>query len=826
MGDLGQYRSKRDLDRTPEPSGGRPTATGRAFVVQKHAARRLHFDFRLEHAGVLLSWAVTRGPSPDPGEKRLAVRTEDHPMGYRNFEGVVPEGYGKGTVMLWDHGEWEPLHDPAEGLAQGKLHFRLHGARMSGGWTLVRMRGRRAGDAGRENWLLIKERDDVAADDPDALTAAHDTSVTTGRSMAEITADAPARHRAGPPPKAPRAARSRRDVPPKGQALARPGFRAPMLARLVDAAPEGDDWLIEPKHDGYRCQIAIGKGGVRCFSRSGQDWTDRFTGIAEAAATLPCRAALLDAEVVAADEESFSALQQALTEGAPLAAYVFDLLSLDGKDLAQQPLRQRRAALEALFEDQPRKAALRLSPALEGSGAKVHAAMCRAGGEGIIAKRLSSPWRTGRGSDWLKVKCAREAEFVVGGISASSKAGRPFASLLLGVYEGGQLRYRGRVGSGFAEADYARISRHARQRDTPPFAEVPPEARRGAVWLQPDLVAQIRFAELTAEGAVRHAVFLGLREDKPAREVADETAAPGDSAMSKDEKVAGIRITSPDRLVFPAERITKRMLAEYYADAGPALLVHARDRPLSLIRCPDGIAGECFFQKHGRGSIPDAVPRFTRDGEEWLYLNGVEAMVAAVQMGTIEFHLQGVRRDRPDRPDRLVFDLDPDEGLPFARVREGAVRLRDLLAGLGLDSAPMVTGGKGVHVILRLRRIAPLAAVSAFARTVATLVADRAPEGFTANMSKARRKGRIFIDWQRNGSGATAVAPWSVRARPGAPVAVPVAWDELARLERADGFSLTEARARLDAPDPVAALSAGSLNAAVLDGLEREVHGG
>ncbi len=812
-GDLDRYRAKRDLDRTPEPAGGRPTKSGRAFVVQKHAARRLHFDFRLEHKGVLLSWAVTRGPSLDPGEKRLAVRTEDHPMEYRKFEGVIPEGYGKGTVMLWDQGEWEPLHDPDEGLRKGKLHFRLHGDRLNGGWTLVRMRGQRAGDAGRENWLMIKEDDATASPDADLLTETHVTSVTTGRSMEEITGNAPARRR---PQR-------------KGTIPERPEFREPMLARLVGEVPEGADWLIEPKHDGYRCQIAIGKGGVRCYSRSGQDWTDRFAPIARAAADLPCRAALLDAEVVAEGKEDFSGLQAALTNGAPLAAYVFDVLSLDGQELAAEPLSDRRRVLEALFKGLPPRGTLRLSPAMEGNGPVVLEAICRANGEGVIAKRLGSSWRAGRGGDWVKVKCICEAEFVIGGISRSSKTGRGFASLLIGSFEDGQFEYRGRVGTGFVQEDFERIESRLRRIDKPAFVKLPPEAKRGAIWVQPEVVVQVRYAELTTDRMVRHGVFLGLREDKPAAEVAVEVPAPKEEKMNavpasegdKMDMVAGVRISSPTRLVFPDQGITKRGLAEYYAEAATAMLVHARNRPLSLVRCPDGIAGECFFQKHGRGSMPDTVPRFRHEGSDWLYLNGAAAIVAAVQMGAIEFHIQGVCRDRPDRPDRVVFDLDPDEGLPFAEVRQAALDLRDLLAQLGLESRPMVTGGKGVHVILRLRRQAALQAVSTFARTIATLLAESDPDRFTANMSKARRKGRIFIDWQRNGSGATAVAPWSVRARPGAPVAVPVNWDELAELDRANAFDIKVARARLRQDDPLAGMPVGGLGTATLDRLEK-----
>ncbi|MBM9595583.1 DNA ligase D [Roseitranquillus sediminis] len=797
---LKDYEAKRDFDATPEPRGGTSTASGRSFCVQKHDATRLHYDLRLEHEGVLLSWAVTKGPSTDPSQKRLAVRTEDHPIDYGGFEGVIPEGYGAGTVMLWDRGEWEPLHDVDDGLRQGKLHFRIHGARMRGGWALVRMRGARKGDAKRENWLLVKEADDLATDEPDGLIGEHTTSIATGRDLEEIAADAPAR------------------APERG---ARPKFRDPMLATASDDIPEGDAWWFEPKLDGYRCQIAVGKGGVRCYSRNGLDWTDRFHDVAQAAEGLTCRRALIDAEIVARDDESFSGLQTALKEGRSLVAYAFDLLHLDGTELSSRPLTERRERLETLLEPLPPRGPLRLSPMIEGHGPALFEAVCAAGGEGVIAKRIDGKWRSGRGTAWRKIKCTRRAEFIVAGWMPSDKKGRPFASLVLATREGGELTYRGRVGGGFGAPAFEELAplleRHARKGS--PFGRAPADAR-GARWVEPKLVVEVRYAELTSEGIIRHGVYEGLREDKAADEVSAHDVGVAPPEEPKQREVLGIRISSADRQVFPNAGLTKGGLADYYAATAERLLAHGQDRPLSLIRCPDGVSRSCFFQKHGGKGFPAAMTTFRSEGEDWLYLGGAQALISAVQMGSVEFHIRGVRRDRLDRPDRVVFDLDPDEGLTFDAVREAAAELRALLSDIGLKPGLMTTGGKGLHVVLALRRTTDVETISAFARTVATHMAGRWPDRFTAKMTKSTRKGRIFVDWQRNTRGATAICPWSVRARPGAPVAMPLDWDELPDLPGGNAFNVAAALERLDRPDPLAAIATGTLSNAVLRRLE------
>lgn len=815
MRSLDAYEKKRDFDITPEPRAELVDAGGDrlSFVVQKHDASRLHYDFRLEWAGVLLSWAVTKGPSADPSQKRLAVRTEDHPVSYGDFEGTIPKDeYGGGTVMLWDNGWWEPLHDPEEGLKAGKLHFRLHGARMKGGWALVRMRGKKSEK--RENWLLIKERDDFAGRSADALINKHRTSVTTGRAMRAIASDKPA------------ATPAKHDKP-------LPRFHKVQLATLRDAPPEGAGWQHEAKFDGYRCVIAVGKGGVRLFSRNGKDWSDRFGTLCEPAAALECGSALIDGEVIAgAGGGDFSTLQKALKTGDALTCYLFDILALDGKDLTGKPLSERRKALEGLMEGQPPRGPLRLSPVIEGDGAAALAAMCEAGGEGIVSKRTDAPYRSGRSKSWIKSKCIRRAEFVVAGWSPSDKRGRPFSSLILGSYEKGSLVYRGRVGTGFDGDDMTALMAELKPlaRKTPPFDEDLPDEARDARWVTPRLVVEAEYTEFTSEGRIRHGVYKGLREDKEATTVSASAEAKSDSG--DDEKtVAGVRISSTSRTVYPDARLTKGDVAGHYARVGERMLEQTADRPVALLRCPDGISGDCFFQKHAGKGFPDGVkslPIEEKDGDtaDYMYVSGAEGILGAAQMGTLEFHVWGARRDRIERPERMVFDLDPDEGLAFDVVKAAAEEVREGLEACGLDAAPMVTGGKGVHVIVPLRRISEWETVKYFAKTFATVLSERYPDRYTATMSKAKRKGRVFIDWLRNERGATAIAPYSLRARPGAAVAVPVTWAELKDLDRPDGFHVDDMSARLKRPCPLQSATARGIGTEAVEALEDWSRGG
>ncbi len=797
---LQDYNARRDFRKTSEPRGEAAEARGEGqwFSIQKHAASSLHYDLRLEWDGVLLSWAIPKGPAPVPGEKRLAQRTEDHPLDYGDFEGTIPEGeYGGGTVMLWDRGTWTPRGDVAEMLEEGNLKMDVAGERMRGGWALIRFA--KGGDGA---WLLVKEKDDTAVDDAEALTGGYDTSVTTGRSMAEIAAGEAATQSGEAAPE-----RSRKA----------PEFRRPHLATLVEEAPGGEDWIHETKFDGYRALAAIGRGGVTMWTRNGKDWTEKFAGLNGAFDALPCDSALLDGEVMAAKirGSAFSSLQRALKQGGDLVFFVFDALEIDGEDLTGQTQDERRARLERLFGDVAADGPLRLSEQVVGRGAEVFAAACKDGAEGIVSKRRDAAYRSTRTKAWRKVKCTKRQEFVVGGYSPSDKD-RPFSSLLVGEHGPEGLRYRGRVGTGYREEDFDRLSTGFRERKTAPFVDVPAEVARDAVWVTPDTVIEVEFTEFTADGYVRHGAYQGIREDKAAERVSLETpAAAGEERggqQEEDDEVAGIEISSPDREVFPDSGCTKLDVARHYERAGERMVEIAGHRPLSLVRAPKGIGGETFFQKHATKGFPDAIGEIELEESggrtaTYMYATRPESFVAAAQMGTIEFHVWGSRIDRPERPDRMIFDLDPDTGLGWEEVRSAACDLRDRLADLGLASGALVTGGKGVHVWVPLRRDHDWDLVKTFSKTLAHVMAEAEPDRFTATMSKAKRKGRIFLDWLRNERGATAIAPYSLRAREGAPVAVPVTWDEFGTLGSANGFSMGAMKERLEEPCPYLALA-------------------
>ncbi|MCP3732070.1 DNA ligase D [Sphingomonas sp. MG17] len=785
---LDKYNSMRDFAKTAEPKGEIARGEGRKFIVQKHDATRLHWDFRIEVDGVLKSWAVTRGPSLDPAEKRLAVRTEDHPMSYASFEGTIPPGeYGGGTVMLWDEGEWAPVPGKsAKDLEKGHLHFVLQGERMRGEWLLIRLRPR--GKEKRENWLLRKIEDD-AAGATDALVETGLTSIRTGRTMQEIAE--------GVKPGKPAA---RRKTSPRPAMKAAPKFREPQLATLVDAVPSGNGWLHEMKYDGYRALIAVGKGGAKVFTRTGLDWTEKFAGIAKAAAGLAVGSALIDGEVVAFKDgkPDFSTLQEALSAGrGELSFFGFDLLEQDGEDLSKLPQLERKERLRAVLAGaDPR---LIFSEHVLGAGEKLFEAMCREGHEGIVSKRADAPYRGTRTKSWLKVKCTRRQEFVIIGWSASSAAGRGFRSLLLGLNEGGELRYAGKVGTGFdtatSHALRAKLDKLARK--SPPV-DVPREAARGAHWVTPKLVAEVAFAEFTAENVVRHASFLGLREDKPAEQVVVENAAKAPDAPESD-----VKISNRDRVIFPDSNVTKGDLADYYAAVAPILLPWVTHRPISLVRCPQGRAKHCFFQKHDAGSLGEHVKQVDikeKDGsvEPYLWVDDIDGVLTCVQMGTIEFHGWGSRVEDVEKADRVVFDLDPDEGLDFERVKSAAADLKRHLADLGLTSFAMLSGGKGVHVVVPLVPQAEWPAVKSFADRFARALAQAEPDRFTANLKKIDRKGKIFIDYLRNQRGSTAVLPYVARARPGAPVAVPVGWTELRDIATPQLFSVRDADALIE----------------------------
>jgi bifunctional non-homologous end joining protein LigD len=807
---LGVYRSKRQFDQTPEPRGHPARKSGRLYTIQKHAARRLHYDLRLELDGVLKSWAVTKGPSLDPADKRLAVRTEDHPVDYATFEGRIPQGnYGAGTVMLWDKGEWEPIGDPRAGLANGKLVFRLSGQRLTGRWALVRFRGRR--DPKRENWLLIKEKDERAVGGRPVIERAT-TSVASGRDIDAIAAAPDAmwesKRQASPTKRARHTDKRHTDN--------LPAFSAPALATLVDDLPEGPDWLFEVKFDGYRAIAAAHGDHVRIYTRSGNDWTDRYPAIARAIAALNLDRALLDGEVIAIDQDGrsdFGALQQALSEGrGALSYFVFDLLAFGGHDLRNQKLAARKERLRKLLASVPRSGPIAYTDHVTGDGREMFRTLCEKAFEGVIAKRVTAPYRPGRTAAWLKIKCHHQQEFVIVGWS-SSAADRPFASILLAQRVDGRLHYAGRVGSGFSGRTLSVLADRFRtlaRNDAPIQDTLPRHLTRGAHWLRPELVAEIAFAELTSDGIVRQGRFIGLREDKAAKAVRQERAVPVRSVVQQagnDTNVGDMRLTHPEKILYPAQKLTKRDVALYLQAASARMLPHLADRPLSLLRCPDGLAKQCFFQRHAGPGLPKAirrVPIVDKDGKqvEYLYIADKAGLLAAAQFDVLEFHIWGVHVDDVDRPDRIVFDLDPDPAVAFPTVREAADHVRTALDALGLVSFAMLTGGKGVHVVAPITRRHPWPIVKQFAKALAERFATDVPELYVATMSKARRTGRIFIDHFRNERTASAIAPYSPRARDGAAVAWPVTWQELTGVGSADDVSVTTASQRLAGRDP------------------------
>jgi len=795
--DIETYNRKRDFSKTAEPKGRKLKGKGDSFVVQKHDASRLHWDFRLELDGVLKSWAVPKGPSVDPDDKRLAVRTEDHPLDYGTFEGVIPKGeYGGGTVMLWDHGRWvpEPGKDPSKTIEEGHLHFELEGERMKGEWVMFRLKGR-PGDR-QEPWMLKKVSDEFAKpEEGDALVEEGVTSVTTGRTMAEIAAGGDVWHSSRKGQKKGRTKRKAGTAPPK--------FQKPQLATLVDAVPTGNDWIHEYKYDGYRLLLSTGGGTATAWTRNGKDWTDKFRSIVKAAADLPA-GCLIDGEAVALGDDGkpdFQLLQATLKGGdADLAFYAFDLLVDQGKDIRKLPNLERKERLAALLKA--------VSPPIiygdhvVGKGEALFDAICAEGGEGIISKKAGAPYRGERTKNWLKIKCIQRQEFVIIGWQASDKR-RGFRSLHLAAKEGRKLTYAGKVGTGFNTAMIQDLSERMKPLavDEPP-AEVPRAARRGSHWIEPQLVAEIAFTEFTSDGVLRHPSFIALREDKEANEVVREKSEHLPKSARKAEGPAaesfGIKISNRDRVIYPGDKLTKGDLVDYYAAIEALMLVDTARRPISLVRCPQGRAKQCFFQKHDNGSMGEhvkQVPVKEKDGsvEDYLYVEDARGILACVQMGTIEFHGWGSRVKPLEKPDRLVFDLDPDVGLDFGKVKKAAVRLQALLADLGLVTFPMLTGGKGIHIIAPLDASVTWPKVKDFAERFSRAVAEAEPELFTANIRKNQRKGRIFLDWLRNQRGATAVMPYSARAREGAPVAAPIAWQELDDYKGGNAFTIRDA---------------------------------
>lgn len=795
---LSEYNQKRNFERTLEPEGEtEDSEESLRFVIQHHMARKEHYDLRLEWGGVLLSWAVPRGPSYDTRDKRFAVRVEEHPLEYRNFEGTIPKGeYGGGVVMLWDEGFWEPQTNVEEGLREGQLKFVLKGRRLKGKWALIRWKTKDSEKS--DNWLLLKEKDQYVqtADGISEFT----TSIRTGRTMAEIQGG-------------------------EEEKITRNPFDSAdaQLAKLVNKVPEGEEWLYELKYDGFRI-VAFAEGNsVRLMTRNGNDYRKRFQDVASFVSDLAAgRAMVLDGEVAITDASGrtdFQALQNYMKNPkAKNPTYiVFDLLALDGVDLRERPLTERKEMLEALMENAPK--GLYYSRYVRGKGKESFAAAYEAGMEGIVGKKADSVYSGTRNGDWIKLKCDKRQEFVIGGYTISDKKVRGISSLLLGVYEGEDLIYAGRAGTGLSETDMEILEKKFEdlKRMEPPFKLAPkPRARERIIWLEPELAAEIKFAQWTKDNLLRQASFKGIRTDKDPkdirREKEDETQLlPSTKEEEKTVEVnanstiiEGIKITNPDKVIFDEPEITKADVARYYEKVSERMLPYVSYRILSVVRCPKGISQTCFFKKHpgadSKGVITIPVSS-GKETEDYFYIEDVHGLISEVQMGTVEFHTWGSGTGELEKPDIMVFDLDPDEGMDLGQVRQGVLDVKSILTELSLNSYLKTSGGKGYHVVVPLKPAVDWNTFHDFARLVAEVMEQKWPDRYTSNVRKAKRTGKIFIDWIRNGRGATSVAPYSLRARKGARVSMPISWDELDTVAP-DGINMAEALLRIGGNDP------------------------
>ncbi|MGO4334080.1 DNA ligase D [Labrys sp. KB_33_2] len=820
MSALEPYHHKRDFKVTPEPKGRAGRRRGNSFVIQKHDARRLHYDFRLEMDGVLKSWAVTKGPSLVPGEKRLAVHVEDHPLDYGDFEGTIPKGeYGGGTVVLWDRGTWQSIGDAHRGYDKGHLEFELKGEKLAGRWHLIRMRGKPREK--RENWLLIKAEDEAARppDAPDILEERPE-SVKTGRDVAEIAGEEP-----GWSSKTGRIApKARRTRQPAGRhkpgtvsdpasikgakRTPMPDFVEPTLATLVAKAPTGPDWIHEIKFDGYRLQARIEAGRVKLLTRSGLDWTGKFgKRVPAALQALPIGSALLDGELVVeagTGASDFSSLQADLSEGRSdrFVYYGFDLIHLDGYDLRALPLVRRKMLLQELLADAG--AEIRFSDHFEASGAMVLRHACRLSLEGIVSKLRTAPYQSGRGRSWVKSKCSARQDFVVAGYVPSTISRKAIGSLVLGVYEDGGLEPVGRVGTGFtrsvAEALFGRLE-GMRVKQNPFARPLTAEEGREVRFTRPDLVAEVEFRAWTADRHLRHAAFRGLREDKPAKEVVRETRKKAGTMAAAPRRT--VKLTHPDRLYWPQEGVTKEGLADYYAEVWRAMAPFVVGRPLALLRCPDGIEGPRFFQKHAWKGVNEHILQVSdpkdRDGEPLIAIEDLDGLIGLVQAAVLEIHPWGSTLADWERPDMITMDLDPGDDVAWGEVIAAAEQVKERLEQAGLTAFVKTSGGKGLHVVAPLKPKANWPKVKAFTKAMADAMAADSPDRFVSTIAKAKRHGKILIDYLRNQRGSTAVAPYSTRARPGAAVSMPLAWEELAPAIGPAYFTVTNTPTRLSA---------------------------
>ena len=806
---LQRYSEKRNFAVTSEPRG----VVGRrrkslSFVIQKHWASRLHYDFRLEWDGVLLSWAVPKGPSFDPKDKRMAVHVEDHPVAYGSFEGTIPRNeYGAGKVIVWDRGSWEPLGDAHEGLKSGKLAFRLHGEKLAGEWELVRTS--KPGDK-KDNWLLFKKRDAWAR-------PAADYDVTTALPDSVIERPLGPREDRDPSPEAsPRQGMTGQADLSKAKKARMPATLSPQLATLVSSAPSTGRWIVETKFDGYRMLARIADGKVRLVTRNGNDWTPKLPSLAAAVESLGLDQAWLDGEIVVLDKDGmphFNNLQNALDvrRSDSIVYFVFDLPYLGVHDLRAVPLEARRAVLAQLFEgvDSSR---VRFSPAIDAPISKALDAACAMKLEGVMLKRADSPYVSERTDTWLKLKCLQRQEFVIVGFTDRQGTTGEVGSLLLGYHDQGRLRYAGAVGTGW-DTKLGRQLHESLARlevDQPLFdaAQMRPSrgsrrARGSQRWVKPQLVAEVAFAEWTPDGSVRHASFKGLREDKPPREISREPVKDvASTATTAQPRASGIKVTHPERVIDPSSGLTKIDLVRYYESVATRMLPHLKSRPVALLRAPQGITAQLFFQRHPGARTPGLT---VLDKSLWpghaalMAADTVDALVWAAQMNVVEFHTWNSKLPQIDRPDRMVFDLDPGQGVKWPQMKEAAQLTRTLLLELGLQSWLKTSGGKGLHLVVPLAARQDGGAVRGFAQAVVAYLARTIPSRFVAKSGAANRVGKIFVDYLRNGDGATTVAAFSARARPGLGVSMPVDWDQLDELRSSDHWTIKTAPAYLNA---------------------------
>ncbi len=856
------YRKKRKFGLTAEPRGRKGPTGGHRYVIQKHAATRLHYDLRLELDGVMKSWAVTRGPSLDPNEKRLAVHVEDHPVEYNAFEGTIPKGeYGGGTVMIWDRGSWAPEGDPHYGYGKGHLVFDLHGEKLRGRWHLVRMRAR---DRERhENWLLIKAKDEDArsARDQDILEEEPNSAVT-GRSIEEIAAgkgkkrvwhsnraarsgikaafqqkihELAAKAAARPAPKQSRDARTPKRAANQQRGTKKstrsvetdlPDFVPLSLATLYEQPPRGPSWLHEIKFDGYRTEARLDHGKVKLLTRKQQDWTHRFKPIAKAVAGLAADTALLDGEIVVEGENGisdFSLLQTDLKDGRSdrFVYYVFDLLYLNGRDLTDVALTARKAALAGLLKSNGKDSVIRYAEHFDEDGPLIYRHASDMGLEGIVSKRRDAPYRSGRTDNFIKTKCRNRQELIVAGFSPSTAMPKAVGALTVAVHENGELRYAGRVGTGYTQ----KTARELWKRLDPLRAEKRPialpadERRKDVIWVKPKVVIEAEFAGFTHGGVLRQASFKGVREDKNAEDVVREVAAgkklpataptrparasaDGNTKKSANTKQSGadaaFHLTHPDRIYWPDAGVTKKDLAEYYVSVWDWIKPHILGRALSLVRAPEGISGETFFQKHIAANVKSSPLRRAVPGKDHdvIAIETLDDLLALVQSGALEIHVRGSRLESLEMCDRIVFDLDPGEGVGWPQIVAAARETRERLKAEKLESFVKLSGGKGIHVVVPIAA-SDWDAAKSFSERIAVRMAAESPKLYLAKMTKALRAGRVFIDYFRNSREATSVAPYSTRARPGAPVSTPLTWERLARAAGGNDFSVLDLKKRL-----------------------------